>query len=79
MCAQVEPIVHGLAKDYEGRMTFEVVRYDQGDSPQRIKDYGIDRHGMLIVDQDKKKVWLESGHKQTRERVEAEIKKLLPK
>lgn len=68
-----------LAKDYEGKMTFEVVAYNQGDSQQRIKDYGIDKHGMLIVDQDKKKVWVESGHNQTRERVEAEIKKLLPK
>ncbi|HEX6813545.1 MAG TPA: hypothetical protein VF384_18140 [Planctomycetota bacterium] len=60
-------------------MKFEVVRYDEGDSPQRIKDYGIDKHGMLIVDQDKKKVWMESGHKQTREVVEAEIKRLLAK
>lgn len=73
------PIVHGLEKDYAGRMRFEVVKYNEGDSPQRIKDYGIDKHGMLIVDQDKKKVWVESGHHQTRERVEAEIKKLLPK
>ena len=71
--------MHGLAKDYAGRMAFEVVKYNEGDSPQRIKDYGINVHGMLIVDQDKKKVWVESGHKQTRELVEAEIKKLLAK
>ena len=71
--------MHGLAKYYAGRMVFEVVKYTEGDSPQRIKDYGIETHGMLIVDQDKKKVWLESGHKQTRERVEAEIVKLLGK
>ena len=72
-------MVHGLAKDYAGRVTCEVVRYDEGDSPQRIKDHGIDKHGMLIVDQERKKVWVESGHQQTRERVEAEIKKLLGK
>ena len=71
--------MHELAADYSGRMTFEVVKYNEGDSPQRIKDYGIEKHGMLIVDQDKKKVWMESGHNQTRERVEAEIKRLLSK
>ena len=70
--------MHGLAQEYQGRMTFEVVRYDEGDSPQRIKDYGIDKHGMVIVDKDQKEpVWVESGHKQTREGVEAQIKKLL--
>jgi len=69
--------VHGLAKDYTGKMKFEVVPYDQGDNPKRIADYGLDLHGMVIVDQDKKKVWSESGHKQTREGVEAAIKKLL--
>ena len=40
--------MHELAADYSGRMTFEVVKYNEGDSPQRIKDYGIDVN--LFVD-----------------------------
>ncbi len=69
--------MHGLAKDYAGKMKFEVVPYNQGDSQQRIADYELGQHGMVIADQDKKKVWSESGHKQTRAGVEAAIKKLL--
>ncbi len=69
--------MHELAKDYGNRMKFEVVKYNEGDSQQRIADYGLNIHGMVIVDQDKKKVWSESGHKQTREVVEPAIRKLL--
>ena len=69
--------MHGLAKDYAGKMKFEVVPYDQGDSKKRIADYGLGEHGMVIVDQDKKKVWSEPGHTQTREGVEAAIKQAL--
>jgi len=77
LCAKVEPMVHGLAKDYAGKMKFEVVPYDQGNNKQRIADYQLDLHGMVIVDQTGAKVWGESGHKQTRAGVEAAIKQLL--
>ena len=66
MCGKVEPIVNGLAKDYEGKIECKVVKYDEGDSPDRIKRYGLTQHGMVITDQNDKVVWSESGHKQTR-------------
>ena len=77
LCQKVEPMVHGLAQDYAGRMKFEVVPYNEGDNQKRIAAYGLDVHGMVIVDQTGAKVWSESGHKQTRAGVEAAIKKLL--
>lgn len=69
--------MHALAKDYGTRMKFEVVKHAEGDSPQRIAAFGLNVHGMVIADQDKNKLWAESGHQQKREAVEAEIEKLL--
>ena len=70
-------MVHGLEKDYAGKLKFAIRGYQEGDSQQRIKDYGLDVHGMVITDQTGKKHWMESGHKQTRPVVEAAIKSLL--
>ncbi|MEO6596178.1 MAG: hypothetical protein ABIP94_15630 [Planctomycetota bacterium] len=69
--------MHELAKAYEGKMKFEVVKYNEGDSQARIAAYELDKHGMVIADQNKAKVWSESGHKQTKEGIEAAIKKVL--
>lgn len=69
--------MHGLAKEYGDRMAFEVVKHDEGDSQQRIAAHGLDVHGMVIADAKGAKVWAESGHKQTREGVEAAVKKAL--
>ena len=77
MCQKVEPIVHGLAQDYQGKIDCKVVKHNEGDSPERIKRYGLGQHGMVITDQDDKVLWSEPSHKQTREGVDAAIKKVL--
>ena len=76
-CAKVEPIVNELAKTYAGKMKLGVKNYQEGDSPAEIKKFELDTHGMVITDAEGKKLWSESGHKQTREGVEAAIKKVL--
>jgi hypothetical protein len=76
-CAKVEPIVHGLAQDYDGKVTCVVKKHDEGDSQDRIKRYGLNLHGMVVTDASDKVLWSESGHMQTREGVEAALKKLL--
>lgn len=78
-CAKVEPMVHALAKKYDGRMQFEVKNYKEGDSPAKIAEYGLEVHGMVITDASGAKLWHESGHKQTRDVVEAAIEKVLAK
>ena len=77
MCSKVEPIVNELAKDYAGKVACSVVKHDEGDSQERIKRYGLNIHGMVIVDAADKVVWSESGHKQTKAGVQAAIDKLL--
>jgi hypothetical protein len=77
MCAQIEPIVHGLAKDFAGRVDCKVVQHNEGDSQQRIARYGLNIHGMVICDRSDQVLWSESGHKQTRAGVEAALQKLL--
>jgi hypothetical protein len=69
--------VHELAKDYAGAVDCKVVQHDEGDSAARIVRYGLNVHGMVIVDQDDQVVWSESGHKQTKAGVVAAIQKLL--
>lgn len=64
LCDAVVPIVNGLAKEYQGKLDFKVVVFDEGDAQARIKKYGLDKHGMVITDQDDKLVWSESGHNQ---------------
>jgi len=78
-CSKVEPMVHALAEKYDGQMRFEVKDYEKDDSPALIEKYELERHGMVITDADGAKLWHESGHKQTREGVEAAIEKLLAK
>lgn len=70
-------MVDGLAKDYAGKMKFEVRIYNEGDSQERIARYGLDRHGMVITDQADTKLWSESGHLQKRAVVGAAIDSLL--
>ncbi|MBK8098320.1 MAG: hypothetical protein IPK26_14515 [Planctomycetes bacterium] len=70
-------MVHELAKEFAGRMECKVVNYQDGDSPQRIKRYGLEQHGMVIVDQADTKAWAESGHKQQKNAVVAAIQKVL--
>jgi len=77
LCSKIEPMVHGLAEDYAGKMTFVVRDYKEGDSPARITRYGLDVHGMVITDGADEVQWSESGHKQTRDGVKAAIDKLL--
>ena len=66
-CAKIVPIVNELEKEYAGKLEFAVVNHDEGDAQARIKKYELDRHGMVLTDQDDKIVWKESGHLQTRE------------
>ncbi len=77
MCAKVEPIVHGLATEFAGKVECKVVNHDAGDSQERIKRYGLNLHGMVVVDGSDKLLWSESGHKQTRDGVTAALRKLL--
>jgi hypothetical protein len=77
LCQKVEPIVNGLTQDYQGKIDCKVVKYNEGDSQERIKRYGLDVHGMVITDQTDKVLWSESGHKQTRDGVVAAITKVL--
>lgn len=77
LCSKIEPMVHGLAADYAGKMTFVVRNHQEGDSPARITRYGLDVHGMVITDAADKVLWSESGHKQTRADVQAAIDRLL--
>lgn len=76
-CAKVEPMVRGLAKDYEGRMRFEIKDYKKDDSPDLITKYELDKHGMVITDSAGKLLWKESGHKQQRDVVAKAIDGLL--
>ncbi|MBL8754460.1 MAG: hypothetical protein JNK15_14245 [Planctomycetes bacterium] len=69
--------MHGLAKDYTGKVDCKVVKHDEGDSQDRIKRYGLDIHGMVVTDAADKVLWSESGHKQTRDGIDAALKKLL--
>lgn len=74
LCRKVEPIVNGLEKEYGSQMDFEIVDYEKGDSPERIKKYGLGLHGMVITDQAGNRVWSEPGHKQTRPAIVKGIK-----
>jgi hypothetical protein len=69
--------VHALAQDYAGKVDCKVVPHNEGDSQARIKRYGLDKHGMVITDQNDKVLWSESGHKQQRDQVTTAITKLL--
>lgn len=77
LCENVEPMVHEFEKAYAGKMKFEIRHYAEGDSPERIARYGLDRHGMVITDQRDEKLWAESGHTQKRATVRAAIDRLL--
>lgn len=77
MCARVEPIVHGLATEFAGKVECKVVNHDAGDSQARIQRYGLNLHGMVVVDGNDKVLWSESGHNQTRDGVTAALRKLL--
>lgn len=70
-------MVHGLAKEFAGKIECKVVDYQAGDSPERIKRYGLQQHGMVIVDPADTVLWSESGHKQQKEAVVAAIRKVL--
>jgi len=73
-CSKVETIVNGLEKQHGSEMSFQIVNYQQGDSPARIKKYDLGKHGMVIIDQDGNKVWSEPGHKQSRAGIDKAIK-----
>ena len=66
-----------LGKAYAGKMKCEVRKHSEGDSPDLIKKYGLDRHGMVIVDAAGKKLWCESGHNQTKAGVEKAIQEIV--
>ena len=76
-CAKVEPIVNELEQDYGSKMNFVIRPYNEGDAQDLIAQYELDKHGMVITGKGGASRWKESGHKQTREGVEAVIKKLL--
>ncbi|MFM1873857.1 MAG: hypothetical protein RL398_3279 [Planctomycetota bacterium] len=73
LCQKIEPMVDGLAKEYEGKMKFAVVPHNEGDSQQRIAALGLEIHGMAITDAAGNKLWTESGHKQQRDVVKQAI------
>ena len=77
MCKRIEPIVHGLATEFAGKVECKVVPHNEGDSQQRIQRYGLDIHGMALTDQDDVVVWKESGHHQTRAGVVQALQKAL--
>ena len=77
LCAKIVPIVNGLEKEFAGKLAFDVVGVDEGDSQQRIDRYGLDIHGMVITDDQDQVVWAESGHKQTAAGVRAAIEQAL--
>ena len=67
----------GFAKDYEGKMNFDVADGKSDAGIGRIEKYGLDKHGMVITDKYDKVVWKESGHLQTKSGVKAAIEKAL--
>ena len=71
------PIVNGLAKEFDGKLQFQVLNTAAPGSAERIEKYGLDIHGMVITDQDDTVVWSESGHMQKHDRVKAAIAKAL--
>lgn len=77
LCRKVEPMVRGLAKDYDGRVECRIENYAEGDSPALITEHGLDKHGMIVTDASGKLLWKESGHKQQRDKVAAALDKLL--
>ena len=77
LCAKVEPIVNGLEKDYGSQMKFVIREKTAEGSAELIEKYELGVHGMVITDQAGAAQWKEPGHEQTREGVEAAIKKLL--
>jgi hypothetical protein len=76
-CEKVEPIVNELATEYPGRVDCKIVKHDAEGSAARIVRYGLDKHGMVVTDQDDKVLWIESGHKQTKAGVVQALTKLL--
>lgn len=77
LCARVEPVVNELEKEYGSRMTFVIrPRTDEG-IPELLEEYDLGLHGMVITDKTGALKWKEPGHEQTREQVEAAIKKVL--
>lgn len=72
-------MVHGLAKqdEFAKRIEFVIENYQEGDSPERITKYGLERHGMILTDRGGKLLWSESGHKQQRETVVAALRDAL--
>ena len=58
------PIVNGLAKEFDGKLQFQVLNTAAPGSAEQIEKYALDIHGMVITDQDDTVVWSESGHMQ---------------
>ena len=79
LCGKVVPVVDGLKAELGKQMDFVVTPNTEGDAPERIVRYGLDVHGMVVIDQDDKVLWKESGHKQQAAVVKAELVKLLAK
>ena len=69
--------MHGLEKTYGEKLTFLIKNHDQGDSPQLIQQYELDRHGMVITDGKGNLLWSESGHMQTKVGIEKAIAEVL--
>lgn len=70
-------MVDGLEKDYEDKLSFEVVSTTAEGAQDRIQAYGLEIHGMVITDGEDQVLWKESGHKQTRDRTVAAIEQVL--
>lgn len=71
-------MVDGLEETYGAQMDFHQKEYSTATSKAEIKKYGIPgQHGMVILGTDGKVKWLEGGHKQRREVVEAQVQQVL--
>ena len=69
--------MHALEKQFGSKMDFEIVMFNKGDAPERIKKYQLQIHGMVIVGADDEVLWKESGHQQSQKEVTAKIESLL--
>jgi hypothetical protein len=73
MCRKITVIVNDLAKEYASVLKVQVTDVGTADSKAKIKEYGFERHGLVMFDAAGKVAHLMDGHKWTN----ADIRKQL--
>jgi len=77
-CVGARAAVDALTTRLEGKVVeFELLSTSAEDARTRMRAYGLERHGMVVVDGDDNVIWRQEGHDQTLERTVASIETAL--